>query len=258
MTSLQEAIDATRSGNHIEAQKILADILKSDNENTQAWYLLPLLVDCPEKKEAYLNRVLALDPMHEKAQEELAASIPAPTSTLTDSEPVIEGDTAVSPTAKFEDPSDFSSDTIDSNLPSWLESDNPTVSDDMLVEEEPSEIFNSELPDWLSSESAPIDVLDEPPTLPSAMAPSNQDDDTLTLDEPDEQVENVLEDESEDLSLELEHADSTDSLNETDHSHLEEPADSSSVRVWNILLFLLTLLALITLIAIALQLINIF
>ncbi|MEM7331814.1 MAG: tetratricopeptide repeat protein [Chloroflexota bacterium] len=255
MATLQEAINATRSGNNIEAQKILADILKTDTDNTQAWYLLALLVDSPEKKEAYLNRVLALDPDHEKAKEALANAVMPATSSMTlEPESVIEQDTAVSPTATFEDPSDFSSDTIDSSLPSWLEADNPNVSEDMLVEEEPSEIFNSELPDWLSSESSALDVLDEPPTVPSAVTPK-------------EISEAISLDDDLDLSLEPEEGSLTDLSEEIDQSlpqsdpapstleHTAEPSKPSLLG-WNLALAILSLLALLTLVALVTQLFN--
>ena len=259
MATLQDAINATRNGNSVEAQKILGGILKTDTENTQAWYLLALLVDSPEKKEAYLKRVLALDPSHEKAKEELYGSVAPPTSSLmTEPELIIEDETAVSPSPAFEEPSSFSSDTHDSSLPSWLESENPNISEEMLVEEEPSEIFNSDLPDWLSSESSAIDVLDEPPTVPSAVTPKEIAD-SLSLESPLETTEPQSEPSSEelDLSTQLEH---TTPASASKPSSLHQPTSMSppSVFGWNIALAVLSLLVILTLIAITLQLSNLF
>lgn len=69
---LQDAIVATRAGNTREAQLLLTDILKEDPNETQAWFLLSNLVESEDKKMAYLGKVLALDPSHNKAAQQLA------------------------------------------------------------------------------------------------------------------------------------------------------------------------------------------
>ncbi len=68
---LQQAIEMTRSGDKVGAQKKVADILKEDPNNAHAWYLLSLLVDSDQKRAVYLSKVVALDPNHEKAVEQL-------------------------------------------------------------------------------------------------------------------------------------------------------------------------------------------
>jgi hypothetical protein len=68
---LQQAIQAARVGDNKKAQYLLSQTLQEDPEEVQAWYLLSLLVDSEAKQTAYLQRTLALDPTHEKAQARL-------------------------------------------------------------------------------------------------------------------------------------------------------------------------------------------
>lgn len=74
---LQQAIQLARNGDKQKAQYLLTQTLQEEPENAQAWYLLSLLVDSETKQTAYLQRVLALDPTHEKAQARLAELLPA-------------------------------------------------------------------------------------------------------------------------------------------------------------------------------------
>ncbi len=142
---LQQAIVAARSGNNKKAQYLLSQSLQEDPENTQAWYLLSLLVDSDEKQITYLNRVLAIDPNHEKAQEKLAA--------LT---------TAVSPTPTFSPTGANLAEQEDSDsLPDWMSDDLPDNSfqETAWINSEPVQTDRddeNELPDWLQES-----VLDE-------------------------------------------------------------------------------------------------
>lgn len=177
--TLQDAINATRNGDSVGAQKMLADILQADTENVQAWYLLALLVDSPSKKEAYLNRVLALDPTHEKAAALLdglqtPAAVPVVTqqeSNSFDNMNIFETEKPVE--AQFEDPTMYDSDRDDSILPSWLDDDKSDISSEMLVDEAPSELFEADLPDWLDGDSS--NILEEPPTLVTEDTPHELD-----------------------------------------------------------------------------------
>jgi len=69
---LQQAMVAAQSGNSREAQVLLTQLLSEDPEEVQAWFLLSQLVDSEQKQLAYLNKVLELDPSHEKAAELLS------------------------------------------------------------------------------------------------------------------------------------------------------------------------------------------
>jgi hypothetical protein len=69
---MQQAIVAARTGQNKEAQILLTQVLKEDPEEVQAWFLLSHLVESEQKQLTYLKRVLALDPHHEKAAQQLA------------------------------------------------------------------------------------------------------------------------------------------------------------------------------------------
>lgn len=79
---MSQAIAAARSGQSQKAQVLLAQILKQDQTDVNAWFLLSHLVEAPEKKTAFLNKVLTLDPQHQKAQQALAALQPLPAESL--------------------------------------------------------------------------------------------------------------------------------------------------------------------------------
>lgn len=226
-TKLQHAINETRNGNKVKAQKLLADLLKEETDNVQAWYLLSLLVDSEEKKEAYLSRVLTLDPEHEKAQELLLT---------------LEGDGEITATDL-----DLAVDTEldeadDKKLPSWLEEEAEKVPESLLIEEDPSEIFNDNLPDWLSGENAAMEVQEEPPTL-------------LTEDQPPELAE-MLQEKVESQDNEQPAAYQPHSV--TTPTEMTIKPDKSALRRWNFILFLLWSLAILILIVLLLQIFNIF
>jgi ferric-dicitrate binding protein FerR (iron transport regulator) len=78
---LAGAIEATRAGDTQLAQLQLTRLLKDDANHAQGWYLLSMLVDSSEKKALFLKKVLAIDPDHAKAQEQLAVMRSAPAAT---------------------------------------------------------------------------------------------------------------------------------------------------------------------------------
>lgn len=69
---VQQAITATRAGQKREAQQLLAEALEENPNNEHAWFLLGNLVDSPEKRKAYLGKVLAINPAYEKARQQYA------------------------------------------------------------------------------------------------------------------------------------------------------------------------------------------
>jgi len=172
---LKQAIAATRAGQSKEAQVLLAQVLQENPNNTQAWYLLSLLVDSPSKKQAYLNKVVALDPTHEKAEqalvqlqalpevpevseivEETAVSLPHPVLSATDDEP------------------DFTSEAGEEPIPDWLADVKPVVTETEeadFVEAEPSSY--EDIPDWLKGTMENGWVESEQPTLVSEQKPEN-------------------------------------------------------------------------------------
>jgi cytochrome c-type biogenesis protein CcmH/NrfG len=164
---LQEAISAARSGQKTEAQQLLAEVLKDDPNETQAWFLLSNLVDSKQKKAAYLSKVLALEPDHEMAQTMLGRL-------QEEAEPVSGAETVVEPEIMLEEAADeaepapvvVSANTADflaqqrgDTLPDWLiEEDGldfvtegeAVVSDESSADEAVSE--EEAVPDWLQEE----------------------------------------------------------------------------------------------------------
>ena len=61
MSSLQEAREAIGSGNQTAAQAIIAELLKSDQNNAEAWFLLSEATE-GDRKLIFLNKALNLDP----------------------------------------------------------------------------------------------------------------------------------------------------------------------------------------------------
>lgn len=206
---LQHAIGATREGRTLEAKRILADLLKTDTENVQAWFLLAMLVDSPEKKQAYLQRVLVLDPTHEKASAALGIE---PAENTPDPQPATSSD----PTTTTEQMSD-SFEAMDD------------FSDLNMAEEE------DEFDDWRQGSSDPQTLVDLMPTQVSM---------------PIESLETVEESESAELPEE--------NL-PTDFEFIAEPEKETagpSLWIWNLLLALFSLGALITAVLLILQLLN--
>lgn len=133
----QQAIEMIRAGDKVSAQKKVAAVLKEDPNNAHAWYLLSLLVDSDEKRAVYLSKVIALDPNHEKAMEQLsmleATSAPA-TQTITSS-------------AADEDVFDQAE---ASTVPDWMDDFDTAVTDTAVLEEEPDE--PEPIPDWVQED----------------------------------------------------------------------------------------------------------
>ena len=155
---LKDAIAAVRSGDTYKAQEQLTTLLAENPEEPQGWYLLSLLVDSPQKQAAYLSKTLALDPQHQKAQEQLAALQQAGT---------------LAPTATFAmepaEPMDVLAQSETDTLPSWLEEEGGTVVKAQPVADmTDTAVPTDDLPDWLvepsalSTDKAPVD---EAPTV---------------------------------------------------------------------------------------------
>lgn len=67
MSSLQDARDALDVGDNTTAQAIIADVLKVDQNNAEAWFLLSEAVE-GDRKLIFLNKALKLNP---KIEEEM-------------------------------------------------------------------------------------------------------------------------------------------------------------------------------------------
>ncbi len=133
---LQQAIDASRAGDKVEAQKILVELLQENPDEVQGWYLLSLLVDSQEQQAAYAAKALALDPTHEKAQERLSQLQTKP---------------AVAATAVTTEAPDFIIQEQGDTLPDWMAGDEELVATTAVAAAEPPTDgpVEEELPDWI-------------------------------------------------------------------------------------------------------------
>lgn len=248
---MSQAITAARSGQSQKAQVLLAQILKEDQTNVNAWFLLSHLVDAPEKKTAFLKRVITLDPQHQKAQQALAsikpkdaivadkeqAPVPEPITASTP-EPISETqsvaeeqETAYQLAESSEEPSPtpiIAPDIEDVTIPQATEplSTAATSQEDLLEQAEsntlPSWLTDSEADDVLSPEALAAEALPDftesvaIEDLPDWLTKTNIDD--WTAEKPWEQAE-------ENLDFDLE-----DELPETFEETIEpEPKVAKSV-----------------------------
>ena len=79
--ALVNAINLIKAGKNHEAVPLLANLLKTEPNLVQGWYLLGLAVDVRERKIKAFQQALKLDPTHAKAFEQLAvlqAQAPTP------------------------------------------------------------------------------------------------------------------------------------------------------------------------------------
>jgi tricorn protease-like protein len=70
---LQTAIQAIKSGDRATGQRLLAEALRADPGNEQAWLWMSGVVDSDEQRQQCLKRVLAINPANALARQGLAA-----------------------------------------------------------------------------------------------------------------------------------------------------------------------------------------
>lgn len=70
---LREAYALMKQGDKQQATRIVQAVLKQDNKNSAAWWLLANLFEDPSKQERAAQRVLSLNPDHPGAQKLLAS-----------------------------------------------------------------------------------------------------------------------------------------------------------------------------------------
>ena len=69
---LRNAAQLMKNGDKDGAKRIVAGVLKATQDNPDAWYLYAVLVDDPDKKTKALQRALAINPQHTRAQQLMA------------------------------------------------------------------------------------------------------------------------------------------------------------------------------------------
>jgi hypothetical protein len=88
---VEQAIEALMAGERPRAREILQMALKQDPRNEQGWLALSFAVDKPEHALECVQRVLALNPQHEKARERLEdLQASAGTSTAPQAQPRVQ------------------------------------------------------------------------------------------------------------------------------------------------------------------------
>jgi len=79
---LQQAIVATRAGRTDIAQNLLAQLIRENPDDANAWFLMGYLVDAPDRQVLYLQKAVDLDPDHAIARQRLVQlenpPVPAP------------------------------------------------------------------------------------------------------------------------------------------------------------------------------------
>lgn len=153
---LNLAIQATRAGDKKNAQYLLTQAIQEDPDDPQSWFLLSLLVDDRAKKETYLTKVVALDPDHEKAHNELAAltktavmhSQPEPVEVYQDV-PAEEPTTVAISSGS----ADLVAQDAGATLPDWMADDLPPASESVTEIIETTTVAEAKeaFPDWLQT-----------------------------------------------------------------------------------------------------------
>jgi tetratricopeptide (TPR) repeat protein len=70
---LNEAIAAFQAGDRPQAKALFQEVITADPNNDTAWYYFAALQDDPVRRRAALQRVLEINPQHERAREVLAS-----------------------------------------------------------------------------------------------------------------------------------------------------------------------------------------
>lgn len=70
---LRQAAQFIKTGDKTAAQRIIVQVLKADPQNETAWYFVAGMAEDPTKRRQALEKVLAVNPFHEKAQAMLDA-----------------------------------------------------------------------------------------------------------------------------------------------------------------------------------------
>lgn len=146
-TTLHEAITAARNGETERAQRLAAEIIQDNPNDANAWYLLSQLVDSDARRAAYLGKVLALAPNHERARAELDALPPELAESL--SQPAL-----FVPVAE--------------EGPAYVPfSPEPWVAETPFEEVQPAEV-----PEWLAQPTAEVEAPAPLPVTPPSIAPA--------------------------------------------------------------------------------------
>lgn len=178
-SKLQQAIVATRAGRARDAQLLLAQAIKDNPRDADAWFLFSHLVESNKRQITYLEQAIALDPSNQRARQRLAQLKASNTPAGPVAKPIIQsgvGRTAAheadeAPRARPTPPPPR---PIDYRTPAWLRPLEEALRPELESEPEPM------MPTALKPvrESEPDPVLEsrepEPETPPALARPSTQ------------------------------------------------------------------------------------
>jgi len=91
--ALEQAIQAIQSGDKDTGRRLLAQVLRADPTNVEAWLWMSDSVDSDEQRRDCLQHALALDPQNLAAQSRLA-NLPAAATDMRTEGPIIRGTSA--------------------------------------------------------------------------------------------------------------------------------------------------------------------
>lgn len=120
--TLQDAIAAVRSGETERAQILAAEVIQTNPDDANAWYLLSQLVESDARRAVYLNKVLSLDPGHERARAEYE-SLPIDASAVLGPVPTPVAEATAAPEPEVELQLETATETADQPeaVPDWLQ-----------------------------------------------------------------------------------------------------------------------------------------
>jgi hypothetical protein len=151
---LQDAIAAARAGETENAQRLLADILQENPNEVHAWFLLSHLVESETKQKAYLQKVVTLDPSHNKARQRLAqlqaAGQAAPAAAVDTVVSTLQAELEPEPLPISTDPFDFEAQAAGDTIPEWMAGDGAAARPATAVATTPDSTAEPlDIPDWL-------------------------------------------------------------------------------------------------------------
>lgn len=155
----QQAQEAVKTGDNTQAQLLLANLLKHDRKNAEAWYLLSTITASKEHKEVFLGKVLKLNPNHLEAKTQLAKlqTPPQPVVKMPPAsvaQPTIIETATTAPLPISSHIGDFEAQARGDTMPAWLATAGGTIIEAPVIPSTPTSSSPAtaqpiEVPDWL-------------------------------------------------------------------------------------------------------------
>lgn len=137
MAMLAQAKEAIESGDHKKAQITLANLLKSEPRNVEAWTLLSDIAPSAAQKKKFLLRASRIDPQHAQVVQRMADEVAD----------VSDETVAELPVSSV--PLDFVAQAEGNTIPSWLADQDETATRVTPALAEPEVVEPIDTPTWL-------------------------------------------------------------------------------------------------------------